>query len=376
MRKHNFLKPIIPLLALLFFITSSKAQSVSKVDNSTLTDHNSTIAIGDTVIELGNNIMVIYQDKKNNYWFGSWVDGVYWYDGKTTLHFTTKDGLSHDRIDEIQEDKLGNIYFRTSGGINKFDGQKFTTLSIANNSNNEWKLEPNDLWFKSSQDSGLVYRYDGVVLHRLTFPNTKLIDEYNASHPRSNQSFPFKPYDVYSIYKDSKGNIWFGTAVLGVCRYNGRTVDWISEDDVTELHNGPANGVRAIIEDKDGFFWFNSMYRYNVYGNDSLSKSNSQKQTFYSREKGIGSLDGKKDSDLWEYLSIAKDNNNELWIATYRDGVWHYDGKNISHYSVKDGSKDITLFYIYKDNNGNLWLGTHEAGAYKFNGKTFEKFRP
>jgi len=75
-------------------------------------------------------------------------------------------------------------------------------------------------------------------------------------------------------------------------------------------------------------------------------------------------------------LSIAKDNNNELWIATYRDGVWLYDGKNISHYSVKDGSKDITLFYIYKDNNGNLWLGTHEAGAYKFNGKTFEKFRP
>ncbi len=343
-------------------------------NNPQTTEKQAVLTLGDTVKELGNNIMSVYQDKKNIYWFGSWETGVYRYDpsaalstgSKTIVHYTTKDGLSHNRIDEIQEDKLGNIYFRTSEGIDKFDGQNFTKLSISTNSNNEWKLTPDDLWFKTVQNSGDLLRYDGAVLHRLTFPNT----------PYTKQTFSFKPYDVFSIYKDSKGNIWFGTVVLGVCRYNGKTVDWICEDDVTELHNGPVNGVRSIIEDKDGYFWFNSMYRYKVYGNDSLLKSNPQKQKFYSREKGIGSLDGKKDSDLWEYLSIAKDNNNELWMATYRDGVWHYDGKKVTHYAVKEGTKDITLFSIYKDNNGTLWLGTHENGAYKFNGTTFEKFKP
>jgi ligand-binding sensor domain-containing protein len=347
-------------LFLLLVFTSCRGQNTSEEANHTLSNQPLNIAKGDTLKELGNNIMSVYQDKKNIYWFGSWKTGVYRYDGKTIVQFTTKDGLSHNRIDEIQEDKPGNIYFRTSGGINKFDGQNFTQLSIANNSDNAWRLDPDDLWFKAVQNSGDLLRYDGAVLHRLTFPDI----------PRTDRTFPFKPYEVFSIYKDSKGNIWFGTAVLGVCRYNGKTVDWITENDVTELHDGPANGVRSIIEDKDGYFWFNTMYRYKVYDNIT------SKQTFYSREKSIGSLDGKKDGDLNEYLSIAKDNNNELWIATYRDGVWHYDGKKVTHYEVKDGAKDITLFSIYKDNYGDLWLGTPENGAYKFNGRAFERFKP
>ena len=44
---------------------------------------------GDTVKELGKSIMLVYQDKKNRYWFGSWETGVYRYDGKTVINFTT-----------------------------------------------------------------------------------------------------------------------------------------------------------------------------------------------------------------------------------------------------------------------------------------------
>ena len=48
----------------------------------------------------------------------------------------------------------------------------------------------------------------------------------------------------------------------------------------------------------------------------------------------------------------------------------------MTHYPVKDGSKDAWMVAIYKDNRGDLWLGTDDAGAFKFNGKTFEKFKP
>ena len=57
-------------------------------------------------------------------------------------------------------------------------------------------------------------------------------------------------------------------------------------------------------------------------------------------------------------------------------GASHYDGKNITHYPVKDGFTDAWMVAIYKDNRGDLWLCTNESGAYKFNGETFEKFRP
>ncbi len=366
------------LLCTMAVYTSCSAQNASRETNHVLGGQLSVpIAFGtrgDTVKEPGSNIMTVYQDKKNIYWFGSWQDGLYRYDpspgagSKPILHYTTKSGLPHHRVEDIQEDKWGNVFFNTPGGVCKFDGQTFTLLPVKENG--EWKLKPGDLWFKSLQFSGKVYRYDGKVLHRLQFPGSKLGEDWISKHPAYSN-----PYGIYTIYKDSKGNVWFGTAALGACRYNGKSFDWISEDDVTELHDRPANGVRSIIEDRDGYFWFNSAYRYDVYGNHP-SINNLQKQPFYSREKNIGSLDGIKDGDLVEYMSIVKDNNNELWIATYIHGVWRYDGKNIKHYPVQNEGKDITLFSINKDNKGDLWLGTHANGAFKFNGTTFERFKP
>jgi ligand-binding sensor domain-containing protein len=314
-------------------------------------------AKGDTVKELGSSIMVVYQDKKSVYWFGSWETGVYRYDGSTLINYTTKHGLPNNRVDEIKEDKSGNLYFtgcHPGSAISRFDGHSFTTLSAV--SSKEWKLNPNDLWFRHTYQDEKVYRYDGVTLHELQFPKPPELSN---------------PFGIYSIYKDRMGNIWFGTNPSGVCRYNGKSFDWITEDDVTEFRNEGANGVRSIAEDVNGDFWFNTEYRYSVYNHDTLNRT-----IFYKRQESIGSLDGKNTSGLKEYLSITKDSNNNLWFVTYRSGVWKYNGAIVSHYPVKKDSKNITIFSIYKDNNGDLWLGTHENGAYKFNGTTFEKFTP
>jgi ligand-binding sensor domain-containing protein len=129
--------------------------------------------------------------------------------------------------------------------------------------------------------------------------------------------------------------------------------------------------VRSIIEDADGNFWFNSAYKYDVYGNSKKPEG-----SFYNRLTSIGNIDGRPDSDFWEYLSIAKDKNNELWIATYLNGVWHYDGTKTKHYPVQHNGEDISVFSIYTDSKGQLWLGTHEHGAYNFDGTTFQKFKP
>lgn len=348
-----------PLQQLILFISfSAIAGACSAVDNSTsknASNQNDSI-IADTVKELGNNIMLVYQDKKNNYWFGSWESGVYRYDGKSLINYTTKHGLLNNRIDEIKEDKFGNIYFSSANArssISKFNGNNFSTLTAVPSEN--WKLETSDMWFEHSYgNTGKVYRYDGVTLYELQFPKPP-----NLSNP----------FDIYSIYKDRKGNIWFGTNPVGVCRYDGKSFEWITEEDVTEFRNEGANGVRSITEDNNGDFWFNTEYRYSVYDSTTL-KSNK----FYIRHKSIGGLDGKTDSNLDEYLSTVRDNNSNLWFVTYRDGVWKYDGTKITHYPVQVNSKDITLFSIYKDNKGELWLGTHENGVFKLNGDTFEKF--
>ena len=335
----------------------------SSCDGQTATEHKTAVhfseqfATGDTVNELGSSIMVVYQDKKHVYWFGSWKTGLYKYDGKTLINYTVKHGLPGNRVDEIKEDNVGNIYFNgccRNSTISKFDGQTITKLSAT--PSKDWKLQANDLWFIHFDQTEKVYRYDGTTLYELQLPKPPKLSNH---------------FEIYSIYQDRKGSVWFGTNPSGVCRYNGKSFDWITENDVTEFGDGGANGVRAIAEDSNGDFWFNTEFRYGVYDPVTLNST-----TFYNRQESIGSLDGKKDGILNEYLSIVKDNNNNLWMATYRNGVWKYDGTTVKHYPVQQNAKDITVFSIYKDNNGELWLGTHEHGAYKFNGTTFEKFIP
>lgn len=280
---------ILLYLSILTLLTSYNEQTTKQ--QFTTVD----IVKGDTVKELGSSIMVIYQDKKNVYWFGSWETGVYRYDGKTLINYTTKHGLQNNRIDEIKEDQSGNIYFtgrHPHSTITKFDGQSFTKITAT--PSKEWKLEANDLWLNNAYQTEKVYRFNGNAFYELTLPKPPKLTN---------------PFEVYSIYRDMKGNIWFGTNPVGVCRYDGKSFEWITEEDVTEFRNEGANGVRSITEDKNGDFWFNTENRYSVYDSITL-KSNK----FYTRYESIGSLAGRNTSGLKEYLSIVRDDKNNYGL--------------------------------------------------------------
>ena len=110
--------------------------------------------------------------------------------------------------------------------------------------------------------------------------------------------------------------------------------------------------------------------RYNINRKETAKSDRLQ----YQKVTGIG--DAKIfDGDEYIYYSyILEDNNGNVWFTTWDKGVYKYDGKNIQHYPVKNGSKNINLVSMYKDNQGVLWLGTPENGTYKFNGENFERF--
>jgi ligand-binding sensor domain-containing protein len=325
----------------------------------------SSIDTGVTITQIDKTIWTIYQDKKSNYWFGSKENGVYYYNGQRLKHITTENGLVSNEIRGIQEDANGNIFFDTEKGVSKFDGRTFKTLQIANPASplNNWVLKPDDLWFRMGFKSG-AYRFDGKYLYYLKFPTSPQENMFYMKNPNT----ILKPYGLYTIYKDRKGYMWFGTASLGVCRYDGRTLNWHYEEQLQTTPNGGDFGTRAIFEDKNGKIWINNTrFRYVIetYGYKSVT---------FKKESGIGYLNKTNKMEFPFFLSITEDNKGNLWMATYENGVWKYNGKELIHYPVKDGETDVLLFTIYKDNKGVLWLGTHNAGVYTFNGHTFEKF--
>jgi ligand-binding sensor domain-containing protein len=354
------------LFSILAILASCNRQTRNSASNAAVLSAH--VAPGDTVDQLGDHLWCIFQDTKNNYWFGSNGEGVYRFDGENIINFTKKDGLAGDSIRQIQEDKFGNIYFSTLGGINQFDGQKITTLQPIKSK--EWKLEENDMWFYLIGRGGEhgPYRYDGTNLYNLEFPKHYLHDEITA---RGINPF-FSPYEVYCIYKDRKGAMWFGTSVFGACRFDGQSIKWMYEDDLTIAPSGGTFGIRSIFEDKEGSFWIcNTWHRY-IFDFAKTAKSD---RLQYQKTNGIGNA-RIFDGDEYVYFSyIVEDKSGNIWLTTWDKGVYKYDGKIITNYAVKDGKKDVNLVSMYKDNHGDLWLGTPDNGVFKFNGTSFERFR-
>lgn len=368
-RKMNIKLMITPfkfgVISLIFAVIISCNKSIASKE---LIVSEKSISPGKVVSKMEQKILVIFQDSKNNIWFGGNDKGVYRYDGKELIFYSAQDGLIGTTILGIQEDRFGNLYFDATEGVSKFDGKEFKTLEVVENGSlkNEWKSEPNDLWFRMGWNSNGPYRFDGQHLYHLSFPKNKMEDEFLSNNPMVN----YNPYGIYYIYKDRKENIWFGTSNLGLYHFDGKEIRWMYEKHLTETPEGGSFGIRSIIEDKEGYIWIcNPKYKYKPL--QDTSNMEGLKPLNYIRESG---LETQESEDLYA-LSMVLDNDGDLWMVTYNNGVWKRSGTELIHYPIKDGEMDVLLFSIYKDHQGALWLGTQNAGVYKYNGTTFEKYK-
>src|SRR5687768_7328135 len=69
--------------------------------------------------------------------------------------------------------------------------------------------------------------------------------------------------------------------------------------------------------------------------------------------------------------SIFQDRNGNYWFGTNGAGVYHYDSKTLTQFTVKDGLADNQIINIQEDDFGNIWFGTGGFGISKFDGTKF-----
>lgn len=306
---------------------------------------------GDTVSEITGEIRCIYQDSKNNLWFASNGEGVYKYDGKTVIKTTDKHGLCNNFVWNVQENTDGSIWFKTRDTICYFNGNKFATITVDDN---------------ASQT--INYNYLGnEFLTEYYFIDSLLVKNHlPQTSPLKNDKNKRFHNDIYCTYKDSKGNLWFGTCTAGVCKYDGKTYTWL---DSIEL-GAP---VRSIFEDKNGTIWIGNN-GYGLFSYDGKTVTNFTKEHKLENPEFIKTF-ASKEGTLARVWTITDDKQGNLWIGTIDAGVWMFDGKKLTNYTTKDGLGSDGIWTIYKDKNDKLWFGTDGAGVYTFNGKTFDKFK-
>jgi ligand-binding sensor domain-containing protein/polyisoprenoid-binding protein YceI len=279
----------------------------------------------------------VLEDRQGNIWFTSTDSGVYYYNGKSIQHFTTKDGLVNNRVMSVYEDKAGIIWFGTGGGISRYDGKSFRNFKNPNPSRvykeGNWN---NDITTIIEDKAGKLWvgtRGDAFVFDGKTF--TPLIHK--------GKTFT----NVWSIIEDRKGNIWLGDVTHGLWRYNGSTFTNVSE-----------RGAYAIIEDKKGNIWTTGPVNTAHVAVWALSRYDAN--SLYSNKPTVTEI---MLGDA--FFGLLEANDGSIWFGS-ATGVYRYDGKTITDFYNKEGQKK---YIIDTKQSVVIWRGSMLFGAWE--GSTF-----
>ena len=234
----------------------------------------------------------VLEDRKGNFWFGTYGSGIYYYDGRFFQHFTTKQGLANNQVSTIYEDKTGNIWFGANGGVSRYDGKSFLNFTTegglsTKDVNSIIEDKTGKFWFGTR---GNTYVYDGKTFTVFT----------NNGNPFTN---------VWSIIEDRKGILWLGGG-NGLWRYDGSTFTKFTE-----------NFVNYVYEDKKGNIWTTGskdkrMFAFSRYDEKSLSN---KKPTVTVITQSLN------------LFGILEANDGSIWFGAF-DGVYRYDGKSIKDF--------------------------------------------
>lgn len=134
---------------------------------------------------------------------------------------------------------------------------------------------------------------------------------------------------------------------------------------------GPTTSVRTIIQDRKGNIWLASnegIIRYDT--STSLSAGG----------KSFTNVTGTVDSD--RFFAVLEDRNGNFWFGNYGAGAYYYNpstsGESLQHFTTKDGLISNKISSVYEDKAGNIWFGTG-GGASRYDprgavGKSFRNY--
>jgi ligand-binding sensor domain-containing protein len=319
--------------------------------------------------QISQYIRQIYEDTHGNLWLGTTQDGVCRYDraaarrGQSPLtYFTKKDGFAGVCVKAIAEDKSGNLWFATEGGVSRFDGAHFTNFTAQDG------LTNNDTWSILIDHTGIVWVGTSTGISRFDLTAVRTVGQkkfvefkFPGTITGEPQSSRFNANQVLSMCQDKSGIVWIGTGDLGLIRYDP-TASANAFSSLTTKDGLAGNIVWCMTEDKQGNMWFGTRgggaSRY-------LPAGGSVKFTNYTQADGLaGNNVG----------AVIMDNAGYIWFGTSGNGASRLDvnGQGSSAFTTFTDNTGITQNHVqslYQDRSGTIWFG-FSGGLFRLDGKS------
>jgi len=366
-------------------------------------------------------VNTITQDKQGFLWIGT-VEGVYRFDGKTSVQVAKESAILKKNITAVFIDSKGTAWIGTnSGKVYSFNNNKIDSLDL--------KVKPNEERITSfcEINSTLCFATYGNGIYTLTNNELK---NFNSEKGLSDNV-------VYKLITDSKNTLWCATdggitevsnigaqpvfkiisnkiglpdnivrdisygpdrimismQDSGVCSYNlGSSkieripffANWSLGTVINANAHIPNNTI--IATEKNGFLQIHngiiSIYNYEKYlqttGINQLFIDNA-KQIWVASKKGISqfydrrydfinNLKGLSDDKI---LAIATDNDHAIWIGTVNgiSKIMNDDEGKIIVTKIQEATK-FTISCATKAPDGSIWFGTYGNGISVLNSQS------
>jgi PAS domain S-box-containing protein len=270
----------------------------------------------------------INQDTQGRFWFGTTGKGVWYYDGKLAIRLKPETGFPDVDIWSLFVDSEGNVWYGSIGnGIIQYRGN--------------WVL-------KHSNRMQLLFTT--IVAIDLQPDNSVLIAGVQGEL-LSEQGGELEPVNIAAgrfesirdIAVGDNGHLWVATNGDGVHQFAGSR--WIAH---TTAQGLSSDITRQLFIDSRGNVWVTTTKDISWY--DGSTWHNMSDDIIFE-ESNRASL-------------ITEDHHGNIWIATFRIGLFQWDGTSLTHYTTENGLPTNEVNTVQVDTRGRVWIGTTKGIVY------------
>lgn len=278
-----------------------------------------------------NATTVLYKDKENNIWVGTANSGINKLKEKTIITYDETDGLNDNGCGALL--KLNDNSVLISNYCKDISVYKNNRLSNYNTPHFGciWALgkdKENNLW---------VGTYSQGLFKLKNNDSTRF---YSKSKAFRN--------DYFSIFQDSRNNIWLGTDD-GLYKYDNNTISRIHKEQIK-------GKISYITEDRKNHLW--------ICSDNGLVSMTTDNVKVYTTKDG---LPGNKVRHVYE------DKEGTLWISTYDGGIARLKNKRFFAFNESEKIIDNFTSCIVEDDDNHFWISSNR-GIYRASKKNLNEY--
>ncbi len=332
-----------------------------------------------------DRVRAVYEDGRGRLWVGT-LGGLDLVDplpapahperteSRSFVHYRHHPGdprsLSDDRVRQLLEDRHGDLWVGTHGGLNRLDRRSATFTRYLHDPADSTSLSHD--WVRSlheDRDGRLWVGTDGGLNLWREESGT-----FVAHHPDPADPASLGSDQVLALYQDRGDVLWISTVGAGLSKWNPGTWSfphyWSDE-------GGASNMVFSISEDRRGGLWIGTFGG----GLERIERAAeghgapaSRRTRFTHDPANPRSLSDDR------VTALLHDRQGNLWAGTLSAGLERFADGRFEHHRHDPARPDSlsanAVTALYEDRRDRLWVGTHGGGLnLHLGGDAWSRFR-